>query len=93
MARAHLKVAKTKAFNTRFRAKHFSGDASVTAPERHPSDPIDARGSPAFIELDNALALFRRENFPQHLRAPIIDNVVDNHLYTAFLLPLVWVSS
>ncbi|KAJ2928849.1 hypothetical protein H1R20_g8248, partial [Candolleomyces eurysporus] len=82
-------VSRTKAFNMRFRAKHFAGDSSVVGPvdEFQAQDSVDPRGSPAFIELDHLASSFNRANFPQHLRTPITDNVVDNHLYTAFLLP------
>ncbi|KAJ3547585.1 hypothetical protein NMY22_g1586 [Coprinellus aureogranulatus] len=84
-------LSKTKAFNSRFRARHFAGDSSVASPrqDQYPNDPIDPRSSPAFMELDNCLSSFKRDHFPSHLRTPIVDNVVDNHLYTAFLLPLV----
>lgn len=82
-------LARIKAFNMRFRAKHFAGDSSVVCPtdEFQVQDSVDPRGSPAFIELDHLASSFNRANFPQHLRTPITDNVVDSHLYTAFLLP------
>lgn len=48
----------------------------------------DIRGSPGFIEMDTLLASFNRLSFPPHLRNPIVDNVVDPYLYTAFLIPL-----
>lgn len=50
-------------------------------------ESTDPRGSPAFVELDDLVSSFNRNNFPHHLRNPICDNVVDNHLYTAFLHP------
>lgn len=80
-------VSKIKTFNARFRSKHFSGDNSVVPPEALGNEPVDPRGSQAFIELDQIVSSFNRNNFPPHLRNPILDNVVDNHLYTAFLLP------
>jgi len=50
------------------------------------SEPIDPRGSPAFIEIDHVASSFRA-SFPNHLKNPITDNVVDPHLYTATLMP------
>lgn len=40
------------------------------------------------MELDHVASAFR-ESFPTHLREPIVNNVVDNQLYTACLMPLV----
>lgn len=84
-------AAQVKTFNLRFRARHFAGDASVANPYNDaPQTPerIDPRGSQAFIELDHVVSSFRA-SFPSHLRNPIVDNVVDNHLYTACLMPYV----
>lgn len=76
----------------RFRSKFFAGDASVIASYTDDStssnDPVDPRRSVAFIELDDVVSSFR-VSFPSHLRNPIVDNVVDNHLYTACLTSLV----
>jgi len=83
-------AAHVKTFNLRFRARHFAGDASVTSSYNDSTEPIDPRGSQAFIELDHIVSSFRA-SFPSHLRNPITDNVVDNHLYTACLMPHVWV--
>ena len=84
-------VARVKDFNMRFRAKHFAGDPSVTISpdESLLHDPIDPRGSPAFIELDHTISSFNRSSFPPHLRNALAEGVLDNHLYTAFLLPYV----
>ncbi|PPQ85887.1 hypothetical protein CVT25_015829 [Psilocybe cyanescens] len=83
-------ISLVKAFNLRFRSKHFSGDPSVaTVYSEDPTttdEPVDPRGSAAFIELDHIVSSFRA-SFPSHLRNPISDNVVDNHLYTACLMP------
>ncbi|KAF9015250.1 hypothetical protein BDQ17DRAFT_1340740 [Cyathus striatus] len=83
-----IMLSQVKAFNLRFRAKHFAGDASVATAygDHQSSDRVDPRGSQAFIELDNIVSSFRA-SFPSHLRSPIVNNVVDNHLYTACLMP------
>ncbi|TFK41060.1 hypothetical protein BDQ12DRAFT_600361 [Crucibulum laeve] len=84
-----IMISRVKAFNLRFRARHFAGDASVTTPHTESfqmSDRIDPRGSQAFIELDHIVSSFRA-SFPSHLRNPIVNNVVDNHLYTVCLMP------
>ncbi|KAJ7169978.1 hypothetical protein C8R46DRAFT_1090719 [Mycena filopes] len=90
--KATILISKAKTFNLRFRAKHFFGDVSVMSPQNphtessNPLEPIDPRGSPAFIELDNIAGSFR-SSFPAHLRNPIVGNVVDQHLYTACMMP------
>lgn len=85
-------MSRVKVFNHRFRARHFAGDIAVASTHHVcndiPPDKIDPRGSPAFAELDHIMTSFRA-SFPGHLRSPIVDNVVDNHLYTACLMPLV----
>ncbi|KAF8168005.1 hypothetical protein B0H34DRAFT_683893 [Crassisporium funariophilum] len=85
-----IMLSQVKAFNMRFRSKHFAGDASVTTlyPDtlQSANDPVDPRGSAAFIELDHVVSSFQA-SFPRHLRNPIMDNVVDNHLYTTCLMP------
>ncbi|RDB28416.1 hypothetical protein Hypma_015426 [Hypsizygus marmoreus] len=84
-----IMLSQVKSFNLRFRTRHFAGDASVTSHSGdtlNSSEPIDPRGSPAFIELDHIVSSFRA-SFPVHLRNPIADNIVDNHLYTTFLMP------
>ncbi|KAF7320452.1 Eukaryotic translation initiation factor 3 subunit H [Mycena kentingensis (nom. inval.)] len=50
-------------------------------------ESVDPRGSPAFTEIDNIASNFR-SSFPAHLRHPIVENVVDQHLYVACLMPL-----
>lgn len=85
-----IMISQVKTFNSRFRARHFAGDVAVQAnpfsDNLQSSEPIDPRGSQAFIELDNVVSSFRA-SFPSHLRNPIVNNVVDNHLYTACLMP------
>ncbi|CAA7266537.1 unnamed protein product [Cyclocybe aegerita] len=85
-------ISRVKAFNLRYRSKHFAGDSTVAtlypdAPQDS-TDPVDPRGSAAFIELDHVAASFHA-SFPTRLRSPIKDNIVDNHLYAACLMPLV----
>ncbi|KAG2023383.1 hypothetical protein CC2G_001044 [Coprinopsis cinerea AmutBmut pab1-1] len=82
-------ISRVKAFNMRFRSRHFAGDAAVAcsfSENIQSPDPVDPRGSPAFVELDTTISSFK-SSFPAHLKTPIVDNVVDNHLYTAFLMP------
>jgi len=84
-------ISQVKSFNTRFRSKHFAGDVSVITQHTDNATSInnsaDPRGSAAFIELDHIVSSFR-DSFPSHLKDPIVDNVVDNHLYTACLTSL-----
>lgn len=82
-------AAKIKSFNMRFRARHYAGDPSVATHLDDTSiyDPVDPRGSPAFQELDHLVSSFNRSNFPDHLKNPIVNGIVDNHLYAAFMLP------
>ncbi|KAJ7070941.1 hypothetical protein C8F01DRAFT_1108418 [Mycena amicta] len=79
--------ARAKVFNTRFRSKYHFGDMSVMSPHSEPNnplEPVDPRGSPAFTEIDNIASTFR-SSFPAHLRNPIMNNVVDQHLATIVL--------
>jgi hypothetical protein len=46
----------------------------------------DPRGSQAFLELDYTIDTFTT-TFPTQCRNPIVNNIVDNHLYTAWLMP------
>ncbi|KAF7303333.1 Eukaryotic translation initiation factor 3 subunit H [Mycena kentingensis (nom. inval.)] len=74
----------------RFRAKYHFGDASFMSPHHESlssDESVDPRGSPAFTEIDNIASNFR-SSFPAHLRHPIVENVVDQHLYVACLMPL-----
>jgi hypothetical protein len=77
-------IAQVKSFNIRFRSRHFAGDAYYIGNKTSVNDP---RESPAFMELDHIVSSFRA-SFPSHLRNPIVGNVIDNHLYTAFLTSL-----
>jgi hypothetical protein len=87
-------TSHVKTFNLRFRARHFAGDTSVLSPRDFntmhktvdPSQPVDPRGSQAFMELDHVISSFL-SSFPSHLKNPIQSNVVDGHLYTAYLMP------
>ncbi|KAF8922447.1 hypothetical protein CPB85DRAFT_1267627 [Mucidula mucida] len=82
-------LSRVKTFNMRFRAKHFNGDETITSrnplPRPTGSSEVDARMSVGFIELDNTISSFLG-TFPAHLRSPIMNNTVDNHLYTACLI-------
>lgn len=50
----------------------------------------DPRGSQAFLELDYTIDTFTT-TLPTQCRNPIVNNIVDNHLYTAWLMPHVQV--
>ncbi|KAJ6604750.1 hypothetical protein DFH09DRAFT_1123717 [Mycena vulgaris] len=89
--KAVMLISKVKTFNLRFRARHFFGDVAVMSPHSepyNPLEPVDPRGSPAFIELDNIASSFR-SSFPSNLRTPIVANVVDQHLYATCLIPYI----
>jgi len=91
MARVTPSVAKVKLFNLRYRTKYFAGDPSVANvydDNLHQDTPADPRGSTSFVELDHIASSFSA-SFPVHLRNPIDENVLDSHLYTACLMPLV----
>jgi hypothetical protein len=94
-------LSRVKAFNVRFRVKRFLGDpAYICSPtysevwekdsdEAH--DVIDdPRRTPGFIEIDHIASMFR-QSFPLYLRNPIRDGCVDSHLYSASLMPHVYV--
>ncbi|TRM66195.1 hypothetical protein BD626DRAFT_198467 [Schizophyllum amplum] len=96
-------LSRVKRFNLRFRSQHFIGNPAMSAAAMDTSTPgastpymqstqdenfVDPRTSPAFIELERIANSFRQA-FPPHLRYPIQDNVVDNHLYAAHLMPYV----
>ncbi|KAF8898638.1 hypothetical protein BD779DRAFT_1607387 [Infundibulicybe gibba] len=83
-----IMISQVKTFNLRFRAKHHVGDISVASiyDETPAPDSVDPRGTQAFVELDYVVSSFRA-SFPNHLRNPIADSRVDNHLYTACLMP------
>lgn len=50
----------------------------------------DPRRTPGFIEIDHVTSMFR-QSFPLHLRNPIRDGRVDSHLYSASLIPHLYV--
>ena len=94
-------LSRVKAFNVRFRAKRFMGDPAYTCSptytevwEKDNNEAQDAtadpRRSPAFIEIDRIASTFR-QSFPLHLRDPIRDGCVDSHLYSACLIPHLYV--
>lgn len=87
-------MSRVKNFNLRFRSRFYAGDPTVTSFVLFPTpcepslstDPVDPRCTPAFRELDDLVAAFRG-SFPSNLKDPIINNVVDSHLYTTCLVP------
>lgn len=52
---------------------------------------FDIKDAPAFQELDKMINAFRT-SFPAHLKSPIIGQSVDPYLYTASLIPHLYVS-
>ena len=94
-------LSRVKAFNLRFRAKRFIGDPaymySPTYAEVWEKDideaqdlTVDPRRTPGFIEIDHVASMFR-QSFPLHLRNPIRDGRMDSHLYSASLIPHLYV--
>ncbi|KAJ7361636.1 hypothetical protein DFH08DRAFT_844736 [Mycena albidolilacea] len=89
--KAVMLISRVKTFNLRFRAKHFFGDVTMMSPhneQTNPAEPVDPRGSPAFMEVDQVAERFR-SSFPSRLRQPIMGQVVDQHLYLACTMPYV----
>jgi hypothetical protein len=95
-------LSRVKTFNLRFRAKRFMGDPayiySQTYAEVWEKDndeardvTADPRRTPGFIEIDHVASMFR-QSFPLHLRNPIRDGRVDLHLYSASLIPHLYVN-
>ena len=95
-------LSQVKTFNVRFRVKRFLGDpAYMYSPmysevwEKDSDEAHDVTGDPrrtsGFIEIDHIASMFR-QSFPLHLRNPIRDGCVDSHLYSACLLPHVYVN-
>ncbi|KAK7058877.1 hypothetical protein VNI00_001501 [Paramarasmius palmivorus] len=75
-----------KTFNMRFKARHFTGEESVTSDVRaNPDDPIDPRKTLTFIELDRILSAYL-SSFPVHLRNPVQSGIVDCNLVAATLI-------
>ena len=94
-------LSRVKAFNLRFRAKRFMGDpayiysptyAEVWEKESDEAQDVtaDPRRTPRFIEIDHVASMFR-QSFPLHLRNPIRDGRMDSHLYSASLIPHLYV--
>ena len=79
-------MSRIKAFNIRCRGRHYAGEAeffpAVSSPDGEGSGAYDVRESPRFRELDQLVGRFRA-SWPQHLKDPIQDGVVDPHLYAA----------
>ncbi|KAF8640545.1 hypothetical protein AX17_000207 [Amanita inopinata Kibby_2008] len=84
-------ISRVKTFNLRFRTRHYAGDMTVSSDygdSQTALERADPRGSQAFIELDFAIDTFAT-TFPSRCRNPIMNNIVDSHLYTAWLMPYV----
>ncbi|KAK2461839.1 hypothetical protein APHAL10511_006302 [Amanita phalloides] len=81
-------ISRAKTFNLRYRARHYAGDVAVSSDfsDQRLSARADPRGSQAFLELDYIIDTFIT-TFPSRYRNPIVDNIVDSHLYTACLMP------
>lgn len=95
-------LSRVKTFNLRFRSRRFMGDpAFIYSPtyaevwEKNNDDArdvtADPRRTPGFIEIDHIASMFR-QSFPLHLRNPISDGRMDSHLYSACLLPHMYVN-
>jgi hypothetical protein len=95
-------LSRVKTFNLRFRAKRFIGDpAYIYSPtyaevwekdsDKAQDVTADPRRTPGFIEIDHIASMFR-QSFPMHLRDPIRDGCVDSHLYSASLIPHLYVN-
>ncbi len=95
-------LSRVKTFNLRFRAKRFMGDpayiycqtyAEVWEKVNDEARDVtaDPRRTPGFIEIDHVASMFR-QSFPLHLRNPIRDGRVDTHLYSASLIPHLYVN-
>jgi hypothetical protein len=95
-------LSRVKAFNLRFRAKRFMGDpayiysptyAEVWEKDSDEAQDVtaDPRRTPRFIEIDHVASMFR-QSFPLHLRNPILDGRMDSHLYSASLIPHLYVN-
>jgi len=95
-------LSRVKVFNLRFRVKRFMGDPAYMCSPTYSevwekdSDEVrdltgDPRRTPAFVEIDRIASMFR-QSFPVHLRNPIRDGCVDSHLYSASLIPHLYVN-
>ncbi|KAK0456553.1 hypothetical protein EV421DRAFT_1895773 [Armillaria borealis] len=88
--KSSILISRVKTFNMRFRTRHYNGDEQISTYHPLPmspnsTEPVDARMSAGFVELDSTISSFL-SSFPPHLRNPINNNTVDNHLYTACLI-------
>ncbi|KIL70734.1 hypothetical protein M378DRAFT_194984 [Amanita muscaria Koide BX008] len=84
--KSSILMSRVKTFNLRFRARHSTGDATVASVSQETSERVDPRHSPAFIELDYIIDSFTA-TFPSRCRNPIMNNILDSHLYTAWQMP------
>lgn len=81
-------LSRAKNFNLRFRSRHYAGDPACGTDTF--GEIVDPRSTQAFKDLDSLVLAFR-SSFPLNLKNPIIDSVVDPHLYCALLYPCLWV--
>lgn len=88
LTKANMLLSHVKNFNIRVRGRYFSGDPAVYPPYakmgpggRFDTEKWDPRDSPAFQELDHIATNFR-QSFPNHLRNPIQDDLVDSYLFS-----------
>ena len=93
--KATFLLSRVKTFNLRFKGKHYTGDASMISPNNSPAgdnpEYFDVKEAPAFIELDSLINSFKAA-FPAHLKNPIDGQAVDQYLYTAWLIPALYVN-
>lgn len=89
--KATILLSRVKAFNLRYKGKHYAGDASMQSPASSPANGDQAeyfsvKETPAFRELDDLVTNFKN-SFPAQLKNPVDCQVVDPYLYTACLAP------
>ena len=98
-AKGCILLSKVKVFNTRYRSLKSSGDPTVSyrpefrdmwegacTPGGESVILQDPRRTAAFMALDHIANTFR-SSFPTQFKNPIPNGIVDNHLYTASLMP------
>lgn len=86
-------ISRVKVFNSRFRAKFYSGDPEIvnmrytSLGEVDGLDPKDIRCATEFAELSRLVGRFQ-DSIPSHMRHPVKDGVVNAHLFAACTAPL-----
>uniref|UniRef100_A0A0W0EXY3 Xylanolytic transcriptional activator regulatory domain-containing protein n=1 Tax=Moniliophthora roreri TaxID=221103 RepID=A0A0W0EXY3_MONRR len=81
-------ISMVKTFNLRFRSRylHRRHNHDFTEPVDPGLPTLDRSDINRFMQIDHLIASFL-PSFPNHLRNPIKATTVDNHLYTASLMP------